>query len=95
MVAEENKKILGFVLGFKLTKNEVFLDSLAVGKDARGKGVGKKLIKEFRKKLKKQNVEESFLIAPLFNKKTHKFYNKCGLKKGGKYIFFMKNFRNI
>jgi len=92
LVAEEKGKILGFVLGFKLTKNEVFLDSLVVDKNARGEGIGKKLMEEFRSRLKKQNVEEYFLTTPLFNKKTHLFYKKCGLKKAGKYILFYERF---
>lgn len=92
LVAEEKGKILGFVLGFKLTRTEVFLDLLVVDKNARGEGIGKKLMEGFRKRLKKQNVEGYFLTAPMFNKKTHKFYNKCGLKKGGKYILFYERF---
>ncbi|MBI2542704.1 MAG: GNAT family N-acetyltransferase [Candidatus Aenigmarchaeota archaeon] len=87
-VAEKNNKILGFILGFKLTRKDVYLDLLTVRKEARGKEIGRRLINKFKEELRKQSVKMYFLIAPSFNKSTHSFYRKLGLKEGDEYILF-------
>jgi len=59
-----------------------------VDSEARGKGIGKKLIEKFKKELKNKKITEYFLFAPVFNKKTGKFYETLGSTKGKKYFFF-------
>jgi ribosomal protein S18 acetylase RimI-like enzyme len=90
-VAEEEKKILGLILGTKLTKEFVYLDTLTVRKEARGKKIGEKLLNVFRDELKKQKVKQYFLIAPSFNEKTLNFYRKNGLLEGKQYTLFCED----
>ena len=87
-VAEESGKISGFILGFKLTQKEVYLDLLTVKKEESGKGIGKALFNRFRQELKKQKAKNYWLVAPSFNKKTLSFYRKLGLKEGKNYRLF-------
>ncbi len=91
-VAEENSKILGFMVGFKLTSKLVYLDLLTVNKNFRRRGIGQKLIGRFKDELKKQKVEEYFLVVPLFNEKTLSFYKKLGLNEGEEYKLFHEKF---
>lgn len=79
LVAEENGIILGYIIGYKRTPEEAYLDLLTTNKQHRGKGVGTKLIQEFRKELKTQGVKSYFLFAPTNNIKTIEFYKKNGL----------------
>lgn len=46
-VAEEDDKILGLILGYKLTTEFVYFDLLAVSPDARGKKIGSQLMSAF------------------------------------------------
>ena len=79
LVAEENKKIIGFIAGYKHSKKDVYIDLLTVSK--KGKGTGKKLLEELKKVMKKQKIKLFWLIAPEFNKKTLNFYRKNKLKE--------------
>ena len=90
-VAEENNQIVGLILGYKLTKEFVYLDLLTVHNDFRGKKIGEQLLIEFRNELKNQNMKQYFLIAPSFNEKTLNFYRKNGLIEGKQYTLFCED----
>lgn len=79
LVCEENNKILGFIIAFKLTKSNAYLDLLTISESSRGKGIGTKLILALKQELKKQGIKDYFLVAPYFNKKTLNFYRKNNL----------------
>lgn len=91
LVAEENEKIIGLILGNKLTKKSVYLDLLTVNEDFRNKKIGKELLLAFKNELKNLNMKQYFLIAPTFNKKTLNFYRKNGLIEGKQYTLFCEN----
>jgi len=88
LVAEENNQIIGLILGYKLTKEFVYLDLLTVNKDFQGKKIGEQLLLAFRNELRNLNMKEYFLIAPSFNEKTLNFYRKNGLLEGKQYTLF-------
>jgi len=88
LVAEENNKIRGLILGYKLTKEFVYLDLLTVNKDFRGKKIGEHLLLAFKNELRNLNLKDYFLIAPSFNEKTLNFYRKNGLIEGKQYTLF-------
>lgn len=87
-VAEEKNKIVGLILGYPLTKEQVYLDLFTVVDGFRGQNIGQKLLNTFRNELQKRNIKNYFLIAPSFNKKTLDFYRKNGLMEGKQYILF-------
>ena len=81
-VAENNNKIIGFAAAEFMLGNFVWLDGIVVEKHSRGKGIGKLLFKSVVKELKKKKVSNLFLIAPIKERKTLKFYETLGLKRG-------------
>lgn len=88
LVAEEENQIIGLILGYKLTKEFVYLDLLTVNNDFRGKKIGEQLLMAFRNELRNLNLKDYFLIAPSFNEKTLNFYRKNGLIEGKQYTLF-------
>ena len=91
-VAEENKRIIGFISAQITIGKEMWIDMLVVDKKERSRGIGTKLIKEALGIAKKRKMKMVFLDAPLFNKDTVHFYKKIGLKKERKFIWFTKEF---
>ncbi len=83
-VAEENDKVIGFILGFKLTRSTYVLELIVVNNNIRGKGVGSKLLNKFREEISKLGATSYFLFSPDESKQTHQFYLKNGLKGGKK-----------
>jgi hypothetical protein len=43
---------------------------------------------------KNKKMSMVFLDAPLFNKKTLKFYQKMGMKKEKKFVWFVQEFKS-
>jgi ribosomal protein S18 acetylase RimI-like enzyme len=89
-VAEEEGKLLGYILGEPMKGKMAFLGLLAVDKGSRGKGIGKKLIKSFRNKCDEKGLKFILLYAPKFNENTIEFYKKCEFTKGKEYINFLE-----
>ena len=89
-VAEENGKIVGYILGEPMKGKLANLGLLAVDPNFRGKGVGKKLVESFRKKCDEKGLKFLLLYAPKFNKNTLEFYKKCGFKEGKEHIQFLE-----
>ena len=87
LVAEENGKIIGLVtwLMHGLPKHGLFeLDRICILSDARGKGVGRKLvdrlINDAREWYDKEggNIRKLYLLTHEDNKNAHAFYEKVG-----------------
>ena len=89
-VAEDNNKIVGYILGEPMKGRLANLGLLAVDKKFRGKGVGKKLVDAMRKRCDEKGLTYLLLYAPKSNKKTLEFYRKCGFKEGKNYIPFVE-----
>lgn len=92
LVAEEDKKIVGFAMGERVTGDLGLLHLIAVKKDSQDKGIGSKLLIEFENECKKRKLIVSFLYGYANNTKTIKFFEKNKYYKGslmfemGKYL---------
>ncbi len=79
ILAEENGNIIGTVLGSFDGRRE-YIQKLAVHKDFRGKGLGKKLVEKVVEKLQAKGA----LYIPInCEKELVPFYKKCGFKITG------------
>jgi ribosomal protein S18 acetylase RimI-like enzyme len=79
LVAEDKGKIIGTVLG-QAGGSIGFIWSLAVLPKEQGKGIGKALMKEIEKRLKKKGCVGIDLFTSLERKKAVNMYNKMGYK---------------
>ncbi len=93
LVAEENKEIIGFIIVEYMLSDYVWIDSIVVRQDKRGQGIGKSFIQQVELMLKKKKIKNIFLIAPVFNKKTIRFYESIGMKRELEAIAFSKKIR--
>jgi len=62
LVAKNGKKILGFLIAHNYIGVSSFLDTLAVSKESRGKGIGRMLVSEYETH-KKEKIHYIFLFA--------------------------------
>lgn len=76
VVAESDGEIVGTVLG-SFDGRRGYLQKLVVRKDMRGKGIGKKLVKEVVRRLKSLGVVYIHITCETEN---ISFYEKCGFK---------------
>lgn len=89
-VAEDQGKVVGYVVGEPLKGGIVYLSLFTVDKSQRGNGLGKQLISTFEEKCRQKKTNLIFFCAPKFNKKTVAFYNKQGFIQGDEQVLFMK-----
>lgn len=89
LVAESDSKIIGFVLGYVLSRQNGYIDLLVVDRDHRGMGIGTKLLDEIIKKFKSQDVEDVWLIAHETDLDLH-FYAERHFKQGDRFRLFWK-----
>jgi len=80
IVAEENKKILGFSQGVLCKSNVGELRRVYISKEFRGKDIGTKLCKEIVKWLKSKKVEEIKSLVYYKNKPSIKMQEKLGFE---------------
>lgn len=92
LVAEENKKVLGYIAGEALNGKTAYLNCLAVDAKERGKGIGTMLLAAFKKRARNK-ARMIFVFAPKSNQRSMRFYKKNGLVKGKEYVFFSKSYR--
>lgn len=89
-LAVENEKAIGLIMGYVRTYDEYdYLDykcpksgeisELIISKEARGKGIGKQLMKKMENYFKSIDCEYAFLDVFAYNKNAVEFYKK---KKG-------------
>ena len=88
IVAEEEGKIVGYILGEPMKGNVAYVGFLTVSEEMRGKGVGKMLVEAFRKRCDEKGLTFLFLFAPKWNENTLAFYNSCGFTKGREFVHF-------
>jgi len=81
LVLEKEKKIIGFLIAEPVKANGALLWYIAIIKEERGRGGGKKLLKEFEKRCKKNKVEWIILYCPTKSQATKLFYKKQGYTK--------------
>ena len=84
LVAEVNKKIIGYIYGFIDSTNriklepEAFISSIYIEEEYRSKGIGTKLIKTFINQIKKQNIKYVFIENFVENEVAKRLYSKLG-----------------
>ena len=83
LVAEKDGKLVGYIHGKKapppVDGNKYFqLTEIGVVPNERGKGIGKKLIKEFTKVVSKMGYSKISLICASKNKEALEFYKHLG-----------------
>lgn len=80
IIESENKKVLGFLLGFISQDNsqEGYIHLLCVIPQCRKKGLAKALMDDFLKILKERGCRKVYLITSPGNKKAINFYHKIG-----------------
>jgi len=85
LVAQENKKIIGFVYGEAIKDKCAILWMIYTIKEYRKKGIATKLIQTFEQNCKKLGVNEIFLNA-VPRKEILTFYKKNNFSLGNNYI---------
>jgi len=89
-VAEDDSKVVGFLIGEEETEDSAFLNAMAVDKEFRGKGVGGQLLQHFKDAVSKMGLKKICLFAPDWNVQTLKFYEKNGfVTTEKKYRYFV------
>ena len=90
----EERKIYGFIHFsnfYKLgRKRSIEIHSLAVNKELRGKGIGKKLIGVTEKWAKNNDLARIKITSNEFRDEAHEFYKKLGYKAYKTSCFFEK-----
>ncbi|MEE9525099.1 MAG: GNAT family N-acetyltransferase [Candidatus Woesearchaeota archaeon] len=82
-VAEENKEIMGFLIGdlyFWHDGHRGSVEEFVVSKKYQGQGIGKKLMKHFENFLKKKGMKKLVLMS-VTKSNAFKIYKKWGFKE--------------
>ena len=85
LVAKENNEILGTMLGIccnGLAEPFLVIEDVVIKDGMRGKGIGKKLMKELDNFAHEKKCTYSILVSSDFRKEAHKFYEKVGFTDG-------------
>jgi ribosomal protein S18 acetylase RimI-like enzyme len=90
LVAKENNKVIGLVLGEKIKQKGSVLWLLVVDPVYRGKGIGSKLLTEYERSVKEEGVEWIILYSVLENNETLEFYKKNNYSAGKGHIECLK-----
>lgn len=84
IVAVENNEIVGYgYFQYREWNNTTYLESLAVKKDIRNKGIGTRLLQEIIKQSKKFGARRIFVDMDINNEKVIDFYMKNDFVKAG------------
>lgn len=81
-IAEEKNKIIGYILGERITGNICIAHLMAVIPSYQNKGIGKKLLKSLEKECKKRKLTWVVLYGYENNPKTISFLVKNKYNKG-------------
>jgi ribosomal-protein-alanine N-acetyltransferase len=79
LVAKLDGKILGYIVGEKNSDSGIII-SIAVKKNWRGKGIGRKLTEKLLENFKKEGMRIVFLHVREENKEAINFYQALGFK---------------
>jgi len=94
LVAEQNHKIIGFLIGIKLKTNKTKILMISVEPTYQRQKIGENLLNEFIKITNKENIKVLELEVRTDNKKAIKFYEKNGFKIIKKIDKFYQNYEN-
>lgn len=86
MVAEEERRIVGFSSMRKVEAREAELSSIAVLERATGKGVGSRLLRKALDVARKRGFNSVRVKTEATNEKAISFYRKAGFTDSGKAI---------
>ena len=81
LVAQENNRLLGYIIFWIRFEDEGHIISIAVDKSYRRQDVGSKLVETSLEIFKKFNVKRIKLEVSVGNKGARKFYSKMGFKE--------------
>lgn len=91
IVAEENRKIIGFLLAEIWKKKKYsFAAEIMVSAKYRKKGIAEKLFHKYEKYCKKNKLKVIVAQVQIKNKKAIKFSEKVGFKKGETFYYHKK-----
>ena len=80
IVAEQHHKIIGFIVGVKITQDTTRILMLAVSEKYRRQNIGSMLLTKFLEKTLEENIKQISLEVKTDNEKAIKFYQKHGFK---------------
>jgi ribosomal protein S18 acetylase RimI-like enzyme len=89
LVALINKKVVGFVLGYILSRQSGYIDLLVVDQNFRDRGIGTKLLNKITKRFEIKGVKNIWLIAHE-NDLDMTFYKNKDFVEGDRFRFFWK-----
>jgi ribosomal protein S18 acetylase RimI-like enzyme len=89
-VAEEDKNIIGFVMGERLTGNIGYISMISVRKEFQGKGLGKILMKCIEEECKRRKFRAISLFGYRRNKRAINLFEGEHFKEGQAYEEFIK-----
>ena len=81
LVAEKNHKIIGFLIGVKISNQKTKILMISVSPQFQKQKIGSKLLEEFIKRTQKEKINSIELEVRTDNIKAIKFYEKNGFKK--------------
>jgi ribosomal protein S18 acetylase RimI-like enzyme len=86
MVAEEERRIIGFSSMRKLEAREAELSSIVVLRSATGKGVGSRLLRKALDAARKRGFNSVRVKTEVTNERAIDFYRKAGFTESGKAV---------
>ena len=90
LVAEDEERIIGCIIGEPLKVKSVLIWYLVIDQERRGEGIGKKLLQNFEKKMRRKNLEWLYLQTQAA---TSGFYAKNNYQKGQQLQEFSKQLK--
>ncbi len=93
LVAIEQNKIIGTVFLLQDNGWVAFVFHLAVNKNYQGKGVGRKLMEEAEKIIRRRNGYQIHALVDTKNDKVIGFYNNLGFYPDGEYLWMLKELK--
>jgi len=91
LVAEQNHKIIGFIVGVKITNESARILMLSVSPQHRRKNIGTNLLNKFIENIKMENIKEIHLEVRTDNEKAIRFYQKHNFEITDKIAGFYQN----
>lgn len=80
IVAEQHHKIIGFIVGVKITQDTARILMLAVSEKYRRQNIGSMLLNKFFEKTLEEHIKQISLEVRVGDEKAIKFYQKHGFK---------------
>ena len=90
LVAEKNKKLIGFIIGTKTSDKTVRIPMLAIRNAYRRNGIGSALLNKLFEKIIRENIQFVDLEVKTNNKVAIEFYKKHGFVISEKVSSFYK-----